>query len=92
MPDPVSREEKGKWFRELTDLQERIAEKRNQSLVGKRFRVLVEGPGKKEGLLAGRTQGNVVIEFPGEGSLIGSFVDVQVTQALAWILRGQMES
>lgn len=92
MPDPVSREEKGKWFRELTDLQERIAEKRNQSLVGKRFRVLVEGPGKKEGLLAGRTQGNVVIEFPGEGSLIGSFVDVRVTQALAWILRGQMES
>lgn len=91
MPDPVSREEKGKWFRELTNLQERIAEKRNQSLVGKRFRVLVEGPGKKEGLLAGRTQGNVVIEFPGEGSLIGSFVDVQVTQALAWILRGQME-
>ena len=54
--------------------------------------MLVEGPGKKEGLLAGRTQGNVVIEFPGEGSLIGSFVDVQVTQALAWILRGQMES
>lgn len=91
MPDPVSREEKGKWFRELTDLQERIAGARNQKLLGRRFRVLVEGPGKKEGLLAGRTEGNLVIEFPGGDSLIGEFVEVVVTEALAWILRGQME-
>ena len=53
MPDPVSREEKGRWFRELTDLQERVASARNQKLLGKRFRVLVEGPGKKAGLLPG---------------------------------------
>ena len=91
MPDPVSREEKGRWFRELTDLQERVASARNQKLLGKRFRVLVEGPGKKAGLLAGRTEGNLVIEFPGGDSLIGEFVEVVVTEALAWILRGQME-
>ena len=91
MPDPVSREEKGRWFRELTDLQERVASARNQKLLGKRFRGLVEGPGKKAGLLAGRTEGNLVIEFPGGDSLIGEFVEVVVTEALAWILRGQME-
>lgn len=91
MPDPVSREEKGRWFRELTNLQERVAGQRNQKLLGKRFRVLVEGPGKREGLLAGRTEGNVVIEFPGQSALIGSFAEVTVTEALAWILRGQLE-
>lgn len=91
LPDPVSREEKGRWFRELTDLQERIAEGRNQRLLGKRFRVLVEGPGKKEGLLAGRTQGNIVIEFPGDDALVGAYSEVTVTEALAWMLRGQTE-
>ena len=49
------------------------------------------GAGKKAGLLAGRTEGNLVIEFPGGDSLIGEFVEVVVTEALAWILRGQME-
>ena len=53
MPDPVSREEKGRWFRELTDLQERVASARNQKLLGKRFRVLVEGPGKKQAFWPG---------------------------------------
>lgn len=91
LPDPVSREEKGRWFRALTDLQERIAEGRNQKLLGKRFRVLVEGPGKKEGLLAGRTQGNLVIEFPGDDALVGAYAQVTVTEALAWMLRGQTE-
>lgn len=49
------------------------------------------GAGQKAGLLAGRTEGNLVIEFPGGDSLIGEFVEVVVTEALAWILRGQME-
>lgn len=92
MPDPISREEKGRWFRELTDLQERVAGGRNQGLLGRRFRVLVEGPGKKEGFLAGRTEGNIVIEFPGDSALTGSFAEVRVTEALAWILRGQLEA
>ena len=53
MPDPVSREEKGRWFRELTDLQERVASARNQKLLGKRFRVLVEGRAKKQAFWPG---------------------------------------
>ncbi len=91
MPDPVSREEKGKWFKELCDLQESIAGKRTAQMKGKIFRVLCEGYAK-EGVLNGRTAGNVMIEFPDtvNGKIIGDFCDVLVTQPLTWIVRGEL--
>lgn len=89
MPDPVSREEKGKWFKELTDLQESIAAQRTASMKGETYRVLVEEKAKGEGMLSGRTEGNVIIEFPGEEELIGSFVNVTVTNPRTWIVYGE---
>ncbi len=91
MPDPISREEKGKWFKQLTDLQESIAAKRTASMLGKTYRVLVEEKAKDEGMLSGRTQGNVIIEFPGDESLIGSFINVTVTNPRTWIVYGEIE-
>ncbi len=89
MPDNVSREEKGKWFKELTDLQETIAGRRTASMKGKIYRVLVEGKAKGEGLLSGRTEGNVIIEFKGDESLIGTFVNVKVTEPKTWVVYGE---
>lgn len=89
MPDPVSREEKGKWFRELLDVQEKIAAQRTASMVGKTYRVLCEGIGKG-GLVEGRTSGNIIIEFPADESVIGTFREVRVTESLTWILRGEL--
>lgn len=89
MPDPISREEKGRWFTSLTDLQEEIAAEKNAELLGKTFRVLVEGGGRKDGYLSSRTEGNVIIEFEGSEDLIGSFCLVKVTQAKTWILLGE---
>ena len=90
MADPVSREEKGKWFKELTDLQERIAGERTANMKGKTYRVLVEGTAKGEGMLSGRTGGNIIIEFPGDESLIGKFIDVTVTNPRTWIVYGEI--
>ena len=91
MPDPVSREEKGRWFKELCDLQESIAGKRTALMKGKTYRVLCEGYAR-EGVLNGRTGGNVMIEFPDtvEGRIIGEFCDVLVTEPLTWIVRGEL--
>ena len=89
MPDPVSREEKGKWFKELLDAQEKVAAKRTASMVGKTYRVLCESI-SKGGLVEGRTQGNIIIEFPADVSVIGSFREVRVTESLTWILRGEL--
>lgn len=89
MPDPVSREEKGRWFRELLDAQEKIAAKRTASMVGKTYRVLCESV-SKNGFIEGRTEGNIIIEFPADKSVIGSFREVTVTESLTWILRGEL--
>ena len=89
MPDPVSREEKGKWFKELLDTQEKIAAERTASMVGKTYRVLCESV-SKGGLIEGRTEGNIIIEFPSSKDVIGSFRNVTVTESLTWILRGNL--
>ena len=89
MPDPVSREEKGRWFKELLDAQEVIAAKRTSSAVGKVYRVLCESV-SKGGLIEGRTEGNVIVEFPADSSVIGTFRNVKVTESLTWILRGEL--
>lgn len=91
MDDPVSREEKGKWFKELTDLQEKIAAERTGEMVGKTYRVFVEEEGKTgKGFLAGRTDGNCIIEFEAPPELIGTYCYVKVTKALTWVMHGEL--
>ncbi|MBR6510373.1 MAG: tRNA (N6-isopentenyl adenosine(37)-C2)-methylthiotransferase MiaB [Clostridia bacterium] len=78
MPDPVTREEKGIWFDELLKLQEEIALKNQDKYLGKTYKVIcdsVEG----DGLLSGHTSGTASIEFEGDESLLGKFVNVKVT-------------
>ncbi len=77
MPDPISREEKGKWFSQLLAVQEEISKKNNRALVGKTFRVLcdeVAGVGR----VSGKSLSSVEIEFDGDESLIGKFVNVRI--------------
>ena len=89
MPDPVSHEEKARWMGQLLKTQEEIAAARCASMVGQTMRVLVEERNEKNGLLSGRTEGSVIVEFPGEDALIGQFCEVTITQARNWMLRGQ---
>ena len=88
-PDPISAEDKGKWFRELLKVQESIAAERTKLSLGKTYRVLCESV-SKGGLIEGRTEGNIIIEFPADKSVIGTFQNVTVTESLTWILRGQL--
>jgi len=89
MPDVATEEEKGKWFTELLKVQEEIAASRCKSMVGTTERVLVEEVNKKNGLLSARTSGNIIVEVPGDESMIGSFREVKITEARNWILRGE---
>lgn len=90
MEDPVSREEKGRWFKQLTDLQEKLAGERTASMLGKTYRVLCEEKAKKEGYISGRTDGNVIVEFPADESVIGNFKLVKVTECKTWIVNGEL--
>lgn len=90
MPDPVSHEEKTRWFKELCDVQEEIAARRTKEMLGKTYTVLTESTAKSQnGALCGRTDGNVVIEFGGDEALIGTYQRVTVTEVGAWVVKGE---
>ena len=89
MPDPVSREEKGKWFSELLAVQDKISDELSEKLVGRTYRVLCEGKGRGDGYIAGRTNGNSVIEFEAPDEIIGSFATVKVIKKSS-VLEGEL--
>lgn len=92
MDDPVPAEEKGAWFRELLAVQQDIGLALFHSMEGQTQRVLVEGESRSDpGRLTGRNYGNILVEFPGDASLIGSFADVTITGAKPGILFGELK-
>ncbi|MGL4808940.1 MAG: tRNA (N6-isopentenyl adenosine(37)-C2)-methylthiotransferase MiaB, partial [Giesbergeria sp.] len=63
----------------------------SESLVGKVQRILVEGASKRDGSeLMGRTECNRVVNFAGGQRLVGQMVDVTITEAKAYTLRGEV--
>jgi len=78
----------------LASLQERILEQANaisESMVETEQLILVERPSRKNtGDMAGRTENNRVVNFPGTADLIGQFVSVRITEALPNSLRGEL--
>lgn len=89
MDDPVPYSEKSKWFQELLAVQEEIAAQRCASMVGNIEKVLVEDEGKN-GILNGRTSGNIIVELDAPLGTIGTFQNVKITQARNWILKGEL--
>ncbi|MDE7234586.1 MAG: radical SAM protein, partial [Ruminiclostridium sp.] len=91
MDDPISEEEKGKWFRELLEVQGKSGEDAYRSYVGKTLRVLCGGRGRTDSaLLTGKSRQNIIVDFGGGDELIGRFVDVKITKALNWALVGEL--
>ena len=89
LEDPIQHSVKVCWFQELTALQDRVGAALCAAKVGTSERVLCEGEGKRLAL-AGRTQGNQIVEFNGPAELIGQFVTVTITQANKWHLDAQI--
>ncbi len=58
--------------------------------VGKTTEVLVEGKGKREGDLTGRTPDFRIVHFQGNPRLIGHILPVNITQAYDLSLRGEL--
>jgi tRNA-2-methylthio-N6-dimethylallyladenosine synthase len=90
-PDNVSLEEKKSRLKRLQDQLNQQARGYAEAMVGTTQRVVVEGASKKDGgELAGRTENNRVVNFPGPPQLIGRMTEVTITAALANSLRGRL--
>jgi tRNA-2-methylthio-N6-dimethylallyladenosine synthase len=89
--DDVSKQEKASRFSALEILQKKIQGRIYESYVGTEVRVLVEGESAKSNLdMTGHSTCHKVVNFPGDKSLAGREVGVQVTAAKVNSLYGVM--
>ena len=87
VPDDV----KSSRMQRMLDLQNQISLEKNQAYLDTTVRVLVEGPSKNdESVFMGRTESNKLVHFHAEDALIGSFVNVKITRAEPFNLRGEI--
>jgi tRNA-2-methylthio-N6-dimethylallyladenosine synthase len=92
MADDVPEEVKKRRLSEVIDLQRRLSQVWNTSLVGQEFEVLIEGDSHRSAEeFCGRNDGNQMLVFPKrEGLRPGSYVRVRVTGATSATLRGEV--
>ncbi len=95
LPDQISEKVKEERLRKLMEIQKKISLKKYQQWVGKRGKVLVEGPVGRRGTLRGRLQTQApeidgCVFLKGEAQA-GDWVWARITQALPYDLIGQIE-
>jgi tRNA-2-methylthio-N6-dimethylallyladenosine synthase len=82
---------KAERLSEILEVQDMITLKLNNNLVNSIFDVLVEGYNGTEGsVLMGRTRGNKIVHFEGDGSVIGEIITVKVMKAHKHSLSGAL--
>ena len=90
-PDDVPLDVKTRRLNEIIALQSELSLKSNQNDIGKTFRVLVEGPSKKNPEeICGRSGSNKMCVFPGKGHKAGDYVDVKVLSCTSATLIGKL--
>lgn len=93
LDNQLSKEEKEERLAVLNDLQDSISSKKNKEYLNKVYELLVEGAAPKNpDKLIGRTRTNKIVAFTGEKELIGSFVNVTITETKTWTLEGEKNS
>ncbi len=91
LPDETPHEEKVRRLEALNEVIEAETARINQTMLGTVQRCLVEGVSKKDpDQLQARTANNRVVNFTGHPRLINQMVDLEITEAFTFSLRGEM--
>ena len=87
----LSDDEIHKNFERLLEVQNEISKRKNDAYVGRIEKVLVDGVSKNnEKMLSGRLDSSKIVNFCGDESLIGKYVNVKITEAHTWSLNGEL--
>ncbi len=82
MAETVSEGEKSRRLTELQTLQNKIQLSLHRQMIGRVCEVLVDSKSRRrDGEFCGRTNGNVIVNFPAAENCIGRFVAVEVRRA-----------
>ena len=91
MEDQIPEEIKHERFDRLKKTAENIIDEINETYVGKKEKVLVEGYSKNnKEIKTGRTDSNKIVNFEAPDELIGKMVDVKITENHKWYLGGEI--
>jgi len=88
VPDEVAKER----FQRLLKVVSECSERQTKKLHGQTVRVLVEEQNAQDAtLLTGRLSNNLLVHFPGDNSLIGKFVDVELKECKGFYYLGTVK-
>ncbi len=91
LPDDTPHDVKLRRLQELQAVINQNIKDISLERVGTVQRLLVEGESKRgNGELMGRTECNRVVNFPGHARLTGQMIDVKITEAMTYTLRGEV--
>lgn len=89
--DQVPEEVKDRRLRELNEVVNEVATTVSRGMVGSLQEVFVEGPSSRDPhVYTGRARNNRVVLFAGDPSLEGQLVNVRITDARTWTIRGDV--
>lgn len=92
MENQVEQDVKKARLQELMQIQNEISLELNKSYEGKCVQVLVEGPSKTDPeVFTGHTTTNKIVLWKHAHEQIGDLVNVRITQAQTWVLKGELE-
>ncbi|MGC6487057.1 MAG: tRNA (N6-isopentenyl adenosine(37)-C2)-methylthiotransferase MiaB [Planctomycetota bacterium] len=91
LADDVPTAEKERRNQVLLAVQEELTAQKHRALIGETVEVLVEGPSKVAGRMTGRTAQHRLVHFESaDPGLVGEYVPVRVTEALAHSCVGEL--
>ncbi|MEG1995969.1 MAG: tRNA (N6-isopentenyl adenosine(37)-C2)-methylthiotransferase MiaB [Oscillospiraceae bacterium] len=91
MESSSTQKERSEWFSELLNEQRKIGKEVLKTYEGKTVRVLADSLSKvRDGFVAGRTDGYIMVDFLASESVIGQFVNIKITEARSSALIGEI--
>ena len=91
MEDNTPPEEKVERLEKIKKLYESYLPDNNKKMIGKKYKVLVEGKSKNnDELYTGRTLQNKVVIFEGNDKMIGKILDIEIISEHLWYLKGKI--
>ena len=97
LKDPVPDEVKQERLNRVVAVQDEIARRKREALIGTRVRVLIDGQDPESGLLYGRHDGQApeiddVVYFSGNAEFAGNFCKVEIINVQGYDLVGRLVS
>ena len=89
--DKITHEEKVERLERLKKIYEENLPKNNEKMIGKVYKVLIEGKSKNnDNLYTGRTSQNKVVIFEATDDMIGTIKEIKIISEHLWYLRGKI--